>query len=132
MWFFFFPASAVAEPKAEEVPIEAPKPLTVEDKVLLAFPDAPVMLKVAYCESGNNCKAPINPLAKNPNSSASGVFQIIKGTWKAYGCTGDVLNADDNIACAKKIYADSGTTPWNASRAGWVRGLDVSSGSVAP
>jgi hypothetical protein len=77
------------------------------------------MLKIAYCESGNNCQGPIDPKAKNPFSSASGVFQILKGTWKAYGCTGDAFNEDDNIACARKIYDDSGTTPWLASQAGW-------------
>lgn len=73
------------------------------------------MLQVAYCESGNGCKAPIDPKAKNPMSSASGTFQIIKSTWEAYKCSGDVFNEDDNIACARKIYDDSGLRPWDAS-----------------
>jgi len=84
------------------------------------------MLQIAYCESGNGCAGPIDPKAKNPNSSASGVFQILKGTWAAYGCTGDVFNEDDNIACARKIYDESGTTPWNASRGGWARAYSPS------
>ena len=103
----------------ESLPVILPKPLTVDEKILAAFPDAPIMLRIAYCESGNGCIAPINPQAKNPNSSASGVFQILKGTWIDYGCTGDVLDEDDNIACARKIYDRSGFTPWNASRSSW-------------
>lgn len=77
------------------------------------FKHAPVMVAIAQYESS------FNPNNKNPNSSASGLFQILKGTWKAYKCEGDVFNPTDNIACAKKIYADSGTTPWNASKANW-------------
>ena len=107
-------------PAAEEAPsVVPPKPLTVDEKILAAFPDAPIMLQIAYCESGNGCIPPINPIAKNPGSSASGVFQILKGTWADYGCIGDPFDEDDNIACARKIYDRSGLTPWNASRSSW-------------
>lgn len=113
-------ANAVPGDLKEKSPVEVSKPLSIDEKVALVFPDAPIMLKIAYCESGNGCHGPIiDPTAKNPSSTASGVFQILKGTWKAYGCTGDVFNEDDNIACARKIYDDSGTTPWDASRGGW-------------
>lgn len=81
------------------------------------------MLTIAYCESGNHtrsgCVGPINPSAKNPRSTATGVFQILIGTWHAYGCTGERTNAADNIRCARKIYDESGTTPWNASKYAW-------------
>lgn len=73
------------------------------------FSDAPVMYRVAEAESG------FNPNARNPTSTAKGVFQILNGTWKAYGCTGDVLNAVDNINCARKIYDAEGTIPWDSS-----------------
>ena len=59
-------------------------------------------LEVAKQESG------FNPNAKNPNSSAKGIFQIIDGTWKLYKCTGSVLDYDDNIKCAVKIYKSNG------------------------
>jgi soluble lytic murein transglycosylase-like protein len=55
-------------------------------------------LAVAKCESG------FNPKAKNPNSTASGVFQIIKGTFKQFKCEGYVFDAEDNVKCARKIY----------------------------
>ncbi len=81
--------------------------------IVEAFPDAPIMLKIARAESG------FKPWEKNPNSSASGLFQILTGTWKLHGCEGDVFNAEDNIACARKIYDDSGTKPWNESKPFW-------------
>ena len=69
-------------------------------------------LEVACGESGlvNKHKGTctLNPLAKNKNSSAKGVFQIIDGTWKGYKCTGSVLIYEDNIQCAKKIYESNG------------------------
>jgi hypothetical protein len=68
-------------------------------------------LAVAKCESGFNAKA------KNPNSSASGVFQIIRGTFKQFKCEGDVFSAEDNIKCARKIYDYYGGR-WSTS-GGW-------------
>lgn len=77
------------------------------------FPDAPIMLQVAIAESNLDCGV------RNPGSSASGCFQILKGTWRDYGCIGDVFKAEDNIACARKIYDRDGTRPWNESKYMW-------------
>lgn len=71
------------------------------------------MEKVAFCESS------YREDAKSKHSTAKGIFQVINGTWRSYGCTGDPLNADDNIKCAKKIYERSGLRPWNASVGCW-------------
>lgn len=90
-----------------------PPILTPEELVTAAFPDAPIMVRVAKAESS------FIPTAKNPASTATGIFQILIGTWKAYGCTGSRVNAADNIACARKIYNDSGTSPWISSKANW-------------
>lgn len=86
---------------------------TVQGLVAQAFPTAPVMVRIAKAESS------FVPTARNQGSTATGVFQILSGTWKAYGCTGSRTNAADNIACAKKLYEDSGTTPWNSSSLKW-------------
>ncbi len=60
-------------------------------------------LSVAKCESG------FNPKAKNPTSSASGVFQIIRSTWNAYAEAGEsVWNPRDNIRVAYRIWLASG------------------------
>lgn len=85
----------------------------VRAMVAAAFPDAPIMVYVADAES-DFCSH-----ADNPNSTAYGVFQILQGTWTAYGCTGSRGDAADNIKCARKIYDASGTQPWNASKSKW-------------
>jgi hypothetical protein len=54
-------------------------------------------LTIAECESN------FNPLAKNPNSTAKGLYQFIDGTWD-YFCEGDVLNAEDNARCFMELY----------------------------
>lgn len=69
---------------------------------------------VALAESG------FNPRAKNPHSTATGVFQIIKGTWAQYKCDGERTDARANIECAYKIYDNNGkrfntTGGWSAS-----------------
>ena len=57
-----------------------------------------------------------NSLAKNQNSTASGVFQFIKDTWNGY-CEGDVFDAEDNVRCGVKILAKTGgIRHWEASR----------------
>ena len=66
-----------------------------------------------------DCESHYRPTAKNPNSSASGVMQIISGTWYHYGCTGDKWDFKDNIDCGFKIYEKSGLSPWNASKHCW-------------
>lgn len=81
--------------------------------VYAEFKNTP-MMAIATAEN-----RPFDPVAKNPNSSAQGLFQIIKGTWKLHRCTGLVTVAEDNIACAKKIYESEGTRPWDASKGTW-------------
>jgi hypothetical protein len=76
-----------------------------------------VLPLIAQCESGNN------PVARNPHSSAKGWLQIIDGTWDAFGCTGDVLNKDDNFACGMKIATKSGLHHWDPSRHCWSKKL---------
>lgn len=112
---------SIVVPEAPAVPpivISVPKgvlPQYVTYFVMVAteFQDAPVMVKVAQAESS------FNPANKNPYSSASGLFQILTGTWKRYSCEGSVMDASDNIECARKIYDDDGTTQWDASKSVW-------------
>jgi len=64
------------------------------------------MIRIARYESN------FNPKAKNRNSTAKGVFQILDGTWKANKCAGDVYKLEDNIDCAWKIQSKRGFQPW--------------------
>ncbi len=77
------------------------------------FANDPVMIAIARYESS------FDPKVKNPTSSAKGLFQITNGTWADNGCTGSVLDPEDNIACAKKIKKARGTQPWDASKHNW-------------
>lgn len=93
------------------IDLSTPKPLTVEETILDVFGDkGSEALKVAFCESS------LNPKSQHKTSSATGLFQIMKGTWKQFKCIGDPLNALDNTKCAKKIYDYYGS--WN-TRGGW-------------
>lgn len=57
-----------------------------------------------------------DPLAKNPNSSARGVYQWINSSWKAF-CKGDVLIAHDNIECAMKLLENpKNLSHWTADK----------------
>ena len=46
--------------------------------------DITTMIRIAKCESG------LKPNAKNPTSTATGIFQIIIGTWDGNKCLGYV------------------------------------------
>jgi hypothetical protein len=62
-------------------------------------------LRVANCESG------YNPRAYNPYSSASGVFQIIPGTWaRTSRAWFSPFNAQANVAAAHEIFERDGST----------------------
>ena len=85
----------------------------IKDLIRQTFPNDPIMLNVAKAESG------FNPNAKNPNSSAKGIFQIISGTWKHFECQGEPMNAKNNISCAKKVLEGQGLGAWQESYPLW-------------
>ena len=73
-----------------------------------------VMINIAKKESN------MNPLAKNKSSSASGLFQIIAGTWYSNDCIGDKWNFKDNTDCAWKIQGKRNFQPWEVCNTGLV------------
>jgi len=60
--------------------------------------DTQTAINIAKCESS------LNPLAKNPNSSALGIYQFTDGTWKWTKCTGVRTNPVDSTKCFVKFY----------------------------
>jgi hypothetical protein len=81
--------------------------------------DVPWAMRVMACESGGN------PYAKNPTSSASGLFQHLARLWdgrsSAAGWGGaDIFDGEANIAVAAwLVYEGGGKGHWNASRHCW-------------
>lgn len=73
--------------EGEEVSIED----KIRSKAREAGIDEDTAVRIAFCESS------FNPSAKNPNSSATGIYQWTTGTWNWIGSPGDRLNEDDNI-----------------------------------
>lgn len=72
------------------------------------------------------CESHWNALAKNPNSSASGLGQFLTGTWKTYALlhwgtllNHDVFNAQDNYELVKFVVDNYGTSDWDASAYCW-------------
>lgn len=71
-------------------------------------------LSVAQCESG------LNPKAKSNLSTATGIYQFIKSTFKA-NCEGVADDPEYNVKCAIKMISQGKINHWNASRSCWLR-----------
>ena len=82
-----------------------------------AFRDIPVIKRIIFCESTNN------PNAKNPNSSAKGLLQIINKTAgeceEYFGREMNMYNSSDNLACGEYLYNRYGLKPWASSKGCW-------------
>jgi nucleoid-associated protein YgaU len=73
---------------------------------------------IIQCESGGN------PKAKNPSSTASGLFQFVNGTWRAYGGgefapTARQATVGEQYTVANRAFKREGYRPWNASKSCW-------------
>lgn len=106
-------------------PVEAKEPSVViscEDPVgyirckfykhELTEKQAIMLIAIAKAESN------LKPRARNPHSTARGLFQIIASTWYNYDCIGDKYDFKDNTECAIKIMNRSGYTPWEVYNTG--------------
>lgn len=72
--------------------------------------DPQYALRIAFCESE------YKEDARNPNSSAKGVFQFIDGTWASVnrirGLSYDVMDAEQNIDNAMWLVQNEGWHHW--------------------
>lgn len=92
-------------------------PNTVEEKILKAFPDVPIMVEVARCESQ------LDPLADRGNLNVDvGLFQINQVHNETLVELGlDRRDIDDNIAFARILFDQSGLAPWYMSKNCWAK-----------
>ena len=84
--------------------------------------DYRLALAIATCESH------VKPRAKNPNSTAKGLFQFLDSSWEYYGLLKwgtlegrDVYDYGDNAELAVWLMARHGTRDWLASEHCWSR-----------
>lgn len=89
--------------------------IAVAIEILKVFPDAPIMVEVARCESG------LNPMADRANLGVDvGVFQINQVHLNRLAELGlDRWDLHDNIAFARMLYDESGLGPWYMSEHCW-------------
>ena len=95
------------------IPPEEPKPLSVVELIEKYSEEYQVPYRLAYELA--KFESNLSPTAKNPNSSARGVYQFLTGTWKGF-CEGDVLNAEDNISCAMRLISEGGLSHWTSDQ----------------
>ena len=115
---------------AAENDVEIVEPRTVlieveidwnEEKIIehikKTFPNEPVMVKVAECEST------FDPSAFNPtnNSDDKGIFQIstLHHGERVETLGLDMFDVADNVAFAKILYDEQGLSPWRWSKPCW-------------
>lgn len=80
----------------------------------------PILARIRWCESNDD------PLARNPRSSAAGLYQFLRGSWKGHGHaarygvpTADLATPAQQDEAAVLTYQAAGTRPWRASRSCW-------------
>ena len=100
-WLTMYESTTSLHYEANRAIKRSPVPATVPDKIVyyaeIFGVNTEVALRIANCESK------FNPNAENLNSSATGVYQFIRKTWKS-NCEGNVYNADANIICFVRMY----------------------------
>lgn len=83
-----------------------------------SFYDVPVGKNIVSCESRFNSKA------KNPRSTAKGLYQFLDSTWEMYskrkwGYVPDVYDPRFNAELGAWVIATYGTRDWVASQDCW-------------
>ncbi len=82
------------------------------------------LARIKACESGGSYRA------YNASSGASGAYQFLNSTWRGlsaargYATAGSAPPAVQDRA-AQQLYAQAGSTPWNASASCWRSGSGV-------
>lgn len=92
-------------------------PAEVEAKVRTYFTDTPVMIEIAKCESKFRQYTDAgNVFYGGAGGGMVGIFQFYESIHKssATALGYDLATVDGNIAYAKYLYKEQGTTPWRS------------------
>jgi len=87
-------------------------------------PDAPIMLKIAQCESGVQAYnwyskwLGVTKEEADAKGSAVGVFMVLRSVHKQFTMD-QMLDYRQNIDYAYQLFQASGTAPWNSSKNCW-------------
>lgn len=106
------PPSPVREEMTLQIKEETPQDIIRRYSALWNEEVEEIALAIALVESE------YNPNAKNPNSTAKGIFQFLDGTWEEK-CEGDPLNAEDNIKCGVELIGKKEIWRWESSQDKW-------------
>lgn len=92
--------------------------------------DSSVLQSIQACESGGDYTA------VNPTSGASGAYQFLDSTWATLAAAQGYASAADapasvQDAAAQELYAQEGTTPWEASQSCWSDAASVAAMSTS-
>lgn len=122
---FGSPQSLFAAEPTRTVPTEALlTPTHIETLVRAYFAQAPEMPEIARCESEfRQYDTDGSVLRGGFNKDMLGVFQFYEAV-HAEGAAAlghDLATLKGNLAYAKHVYEEQGTTPWNSSRDCWER-----------
>lgn len=104
----------------------------IEDKVKAAFPDAPVMVNVAQCESLFRQFTDTGSVFYGGlNKNMVGIFQLYSSVHRtiALSLGFDITTVDGNIGYARHLYDTQGTDPWLDSFSCWNPGTAESAAS---
>lgn len=94
----------------------------VEEQVREVFSDIPVMIEIARCESKfRQFTDAGNVLRGGYGGQMIGVFQFFESVHSAEALRQghDLATLEGNIAYARELYTESGTTPWSSSQPCW-------------
>lgn len=97
-------------------------PAQANEKVVrTAFRNTPILIKIARCESDFRQFDDKGNVLKNPDSTATGVMQIMSSYHRKIAAKlgYDIRTLDGNLKYAMWLYKSEGTTPWDSSMDCW-------------
>ena len=98
-----------------------PSKKEIVEKIVEVFPDAPIMIAIAMCESELRQYEGGKPLRNEEGSTATGLFQIVASAHMedAKKLGHKIGTLDGNIKFARVLYDQKKTKPWKSSRSCW-------------